>query len=166
MSPRYAATGRYAPPEERLHRRLERKSNGCLEWTGGTHNGYGQITINRIPVPTHRLAWELEHGPIPPGLCVLHHCDNPPCCDAVDTEHHLFLGTQAENLADRDAKGRNGHSIKTHCKRGHAFDEENTYLRPRGGRGCRACTQESRLRYQERLRGEADEQDASILDEK
>ncbi len=51
---------------------------------------------------THRVAWEDANGPVPDGKCVLHKCDNPPCCNP----EHLFLGTREENNADRDAKGR------------------------------------------------------------
>lgn len=105
----------YPTITERLNSKSVRTPSGCLEWTGNTDSaGYGQIKIDKKPVAIHRLAWELVNGPIPDGLCVLHHCDNPPCWDAVDTEHHLFLGTMADNTADMMAKGRqrNGKTSK------------------------------------------------------
>jgi len=83
-----------------------RKGAGCWEWQGARdENGYGRIAIDgrkRQKVRTHRVAWELEHGPIPEGIGVLHHCDNPPCCRG----DHLYLGTHADNARDRDARGR------------------------------------------------------------
>lgn len=65
--------------------------------------GYGRIQVRpNGTMLVHRLAWVLANGPIPPGFCVLHKCDNPPC---VRLEH-LFLGTLLDNNADMMAKGR------------------------------------------------------------
>lgn len=77
----------------------------CWEWPGARMKaGYGVIKLRRPRrnESTHRLAWILTHGPIPPGLCVCHRCDNPPCCNPA----HLFLGTDADNAKDKIIKGR------------------------------------------------------------
>jgi hypothetical protein len=115
-----AERNRYQPKEkkpratlaERLWSHCERQPNGCLEWQRYCHptRGYGQIgrgTREQGLVETHRAAWEVTHGPIPDGLFVLHRCDNPPCCDP----EHLFLGTDADNTADKVAKGRQARGL-------------------------------------------------------
>jgi HNH endonuclease len=77
-------------------------NTGCHLWTGSTNKGtYGSVH-GRVKISTHRLAYELAHGPIPKGFCVLHRCDNPACCNP----EHLYLGTQADNMADMVRKGR------------------------------------------------------------
>lgn len=83
------------------------KSGGedaCWLWTAGLNaDGYGQMQWHDRKLDrTHRIAYRLVKGNIPIGLQVLHHCDNPTCCNPK----HLFLGTHIENMLDRKRKGR------------------------------------------------------------
>jgi hypothetical protein len=78
-------------------------ASGCHLWLGyRVADGYGHLKVNGIAQRVHRLAWQEAHGPIPEGLCVCHKCDTPNCIN-VD---HLFLGTVADNMADKVRKGR------------------------------------------------------------
>jgi hypothetical protein len=90
--------------EVRLWSKINIKSKSeCWEWIAGKDSyGYGQITINSIKILSHRLVWKLSFGDIPEGMCVLHKCDNPACCNPS----HLFLGTHQDNMKDRDRKNR------------------------------------------------------------
>jgi hypothetical protein len=86
--------------------------DGCWEWMASCINsGYGQIRVDGKGVLAHRFSYDHFIGPIPDGHYVCHHCDNPSC---VNPEH-LFLGTQSDNMMDRDNKGR--HPSVTHPER-------------------------------------------------
>lgn len=90
--------------------RVQKRPNECWPWTGRKNTrGYGQVYVgggraNEKREVAHRIAWRFTFGPIPDGLLVCHHCDNPPC---VNPEH-LFLGTMSDNIRDASAKGRLG----------------------------------------------------------
>jgi len=80
----------------------KREASECWEWRGHRSCGYGRVGNGNRKLRAHRLAWEMTNGPIPSGMQVLHHCDNPACCNPV----HLFLGNPKENMRDKCARGR------------------------------------------------------------
>lgn len=107
----------------------------CWIWRG-ERNSYVTVRYGGGQSTGHRIAWEMAHGPIPSGSHVHHRCEVKTC---VNPEH-LELLTRAEHMA-RHAEQR------THCRRGHPFNDANSVVTSRGARSCLACRRE---RHRER----------------
>lgn len=112
--------------------------NGCWIYQGWCHPApreYGHMSYRGQQWRTHRLSYFLHKGPIPAGMVVCHSCDRQKCCNP----DHLWAGTQRDNLMDSVVKKRHRCSGATKCKKGHPYDEANTYVTPYGARACKAC---------------------------
>jgi len=116
------------------------KTDACWNWKAFIdYKGYGQFGFKNKVVRSHRVAWELTFGPIPSGLHVLHRCDNRKCVNPA----HLFLGTNKDNVNDRELKGRHHSKRITHCPKKHEYNLINTRFY-NGRRHRRQCDRDRR----------------------
>lgn len=92
------------PAAERYHAKVDKRGpTDCWPWLASTNKkGYGKFGDGTTVTSAHRFGYVLLVGPIPQGLCVLHTCDNPPCQNPA----HWFLGTNKDNVDDRERKRR------------------------------------------------------------
>jgi hypothetical protein len=109
---------------------------GCSLWVAPPRDdGYGQFWLagpgRGVPVRAHRYAWTVWYGPIGPGVVVRHHCDEPLCVplSRAAVDEHLAIGSQADNVADRDIRGRGAR--RRHGLAGWAVDRRGTAARSR-----------------------------------
>jgi hypothetical protein len=126
----------------------------CWLWEGCIQQGYGRVrgSLGGRVEQAHRVAYELEVGPIPDGLDLDHTCHNDTeCPGGFSCLHrrcvnpaHLEPVTRVENVYRSHVSPGGVNARKTHCIHGHPFDEANTIERPRGHRGCRTCKELSR----------------------
>jgi hypothetical protein len=109
------------------------KSSGCWIWKAATYKGYkahyGHFWSNGKNVPAHRFSYEMCRGQIPDGMTINHDCRTTLCV----RPSHLSVMTLRDNIRC------GGYSIRTHCKRGHAFIPENLEKCDNGYRRCILC---------------------------
>lgn len=118
-----------SPAEKILVRVAKDPATGCWNWTAYIDaGGYGRSNMPGLPELAHRASYEAFVGPIPNGLTLDHLCQNTRCVNP----DHLEPVTNAENV-------RRANQAKTHCKRGHEFNEANTTVHPVRGRRCLVC---------------------------
>lgn len=127
----------------------------CVEWTGAcTTRGYGQKWFDGRLWMMHRWVMAQVHGEDAiRGKVVRHQCDNPSCY----RYDHLLIGTQKENLADMHERGRDRwstHGLPTHCRSGHEYTDENTYVRANGARQCIECRKAYKREWRAKRRAE------------
>jgi hypothetical protein len=143
---------------ERVINRIKRdttvNANGCWIWQGRLdRSGYGELRLKGTPSKTplaHRISYEVFVGRIPAGYQIDHLCRVRSCVNP----DHLEPVTPRENTLRSPLAITAQYARQDSCKRGHPFDEKNTYIRTRGsGRTCRACQRayqaEVRLRRRE-----------------
>jgi hypothetical protein len=123
------------PRQTILDRIVVNGDSGCWEWQRSKNEkGYGMINYGGMIWKAHRLSYIFFVGEINNGLFVCHKCDNPSCVNP----DHLFLGTNLDNMRDLVSKRRHFRHGQTHCKHGHEYTSDNTYVYD-GDRYCRKC---------------------------
>lgn len=121
----------WLPLGERFWMKVQKAGpDECWLWKAGrVRDGYGVIKNKHGGVAmAHRVSYASHVGPIPEGLHIHHKCHTKHCVNPA----HLEAVTAREN---RLATTR----LQTHCKRGHEFNETNTYVSRKGARFCRLC---------------------------
>lgn len=118
---------------------LVEPNGDCWEWQGSQQDGYGRFYVHkRGHFMAHRVAYVLLVGPMPDDMPLDHLCRNHACVNP----DHVEIVTQRENTL-RGATIPADHARRTHCPKGHPYDDTNTLREKNGQRRCREC---SRLR--------------------
>jgi hypothetical protein len=133
----------------------EDPKSGCWLWQHWCQKGYGVVEIRGKRSRAHRFLWELYNGPVPSGFELHHRCQSKSCCNPAylilisKTEHRKLHGSHPNNITTR-------YRNKTHCDRGHPFDDLNIIKRKDGkARTCRVCNIERVKAYRARQKAKA-----------
>jgi len=123
---------------QKIQKRIELDLlTGCWIWIGYKNNrGYGCFEIKQKEYKAYRLTYEYWNGKIPNNKEIDHLCRNTSCVNPS----HLEAVTHAENVR-RGLTGKINHhnSMKTHCPKGHEYNQENTYVHENNWRMCKIC---------------------------
>lgn len=118
------------------------EGDDCWEWVAATSpNGYGKFWYEGRMQCAHRVAYTLTYGD--PGQCLVvdHLCRNTTCVNPA----HLEAVTQEVNV------GRAVREELTHCRHGHEYTKENTYLTRSEIKVCKTCSRSNgRRNYKNR----------------
>lgn len=119
----------------------------CWEWTGAKdQNGYGNVSRGGRTVKAHRYAYRILVGNIAEGMELDHRCFNTSCVnpDHLDMVDHATNSRRARRMKPGSA---------ARCRKGHEYDESNSYVwqgRAVGNRKCRKCHAENQKAYRVR----------------
>ena len=139
--------GRFRNTVDSILSRVRPTSFGCWEWSGGHQSaGYATVSFGCSLQLVHRVLYQEMIGAFPAGreadhLCRHRWCVNPLHIEPVTRRENVLRGPGPDVLVAR-------YLSRTHCPRGHPYDEANTYVDRRGYRSCRTC----RLSYRVRRR--------------
>lgn len=82
------------------------KSEDCWQWTAAIVRKYGMFSVRvdgkRVMRKAHRLAYELENGPIPAGAVIDHTCHHESCVNPA----HLRPVSVKQNAENRTGANR------------------------------------------------------------
>jgi hypothetical protein len=129
---------RFKTTEQRFWEKVDKRSaDECWPWIAGRNSqGYGAFYWNHKRGGAHRFSYEMHNGPVSGGMELDHLCRNRLCVNPA----HLESVPKAVNILRGDGAPARC-ARKTHCPKGHEYDEANT-IHYRGGRYCRACQSE------------------------
>ena len=130
------------------------RDDDCWEWrTAKQRGGYAAFVVgspaSRVKWLSHRYSYTAFRGPIPDGLVIDHLCRRPWC---VNPSHLEAVAHRENTLRGNGACAV--HARKTHCARGHPYDEANTKFK-KSGRVCRTCERRWWKETNERRKREA-----------
>ena len=108
----------------------------CWNFTGfDLSNGYAGFSINSRTYLAHRISYSIFKEKLVQGMYIDHICRNKKCCNP----EHLRQVTPKINATENSFSVAVIALSKTHCPKGHAYDEKNTLITKLGRRKCKAC---------------------------